>query len=464
MSRILVVDDELSLREFLQILLEKQGHEVLTASGVKDALSALNEEDFDLVITDLRMPDGSGMEVLHHAMRVDPSVQVLVMTAYATTQTAVDAMKAGARDYLIKPFDVDKLMVQVGKALEVRRLERENLYLRQELAGRGQRGELVGASAPMQEIHSMVARVAPTRANVLICGESGTGKELLARAIHAQSDRREAPFVAVNCGAIPESLIESELFGHVKGAFTGAAKDRRGLFFSAEGGTLFLDEIGELPLSMQVRLLRVLQERKVKRVGSEVEEPVDVRIVAATNRDLQQEVAEGRFREDLFYRLNVIQLPIPPLRERREDIPLLVRHFLEKYAQQMGRELRGVEKAAMEALLGWPWPGNVRELENVMERAVTLAWGDMIGLEALPTPFQDTEPLPQRLAAIDLPQEGCDLDELVNALEQRLILQALERCGNNRTEAARHLGISFRSMRYRLRKYDLIPADEDDDD
>lgn len=464
MNKILVVDDELSLRELLQIMLEGAGYQVWTVGGVRAAIAALDDEEFDLVLTDMKMPDGDGMEVLQHALKVDPAIQVLIMTAFASAQTAVDAMKAGARDYVIKPFDSERLMKEVGKALEVRHLERENLYLRQELAARGAKSELIGASKPMEEIHSLVARVAPTKANVLISGESGTGKELLAHAIHNQSDRAPGPFIAVNCGAIPESLVESELFGHVKGAFTGAAKDRRGLFFAADGGTLFLDEIGELPLAMQVRLLRVLQERKVKRVGSELEEPVDVRIVAASNRDLQEEVASGNFREDLFYRLNVIQLQLPALRDRKDDIPLLVRHFLSKFRDSIGRDIRGVDSAAMEALMAWDWPGNVRELENVMERAVTLAWEDMITLDALPPAMQEFEPLPQRLAAIDLPPEGCNLDELISALEQRLMLQALERSGNNRTEAARILGISFRSMRYRLRKYDLISSDDDGED
>ena len=463
MSRILIVDDELSLRQFLALLLSKEGYDVTAVEGVLAAYAALDEGGVDLVLTDLRMPDGSGLDVLTHAMRLDPAIQVIVMTAYATTQTAIDAMKAGARDYLVKPFDVEKLLVQVGKALEVRRLESENLYLRQELASRGKSGQVVGSSEPMQEIHTMVARVAPTRATVLITGESGTGKEVIAREIHQRSDRAQGPFIPVNCGAIPETLIESELFGHIRGAFTGAAKDRKGLFFAAEGGTLFLDEIGELPLSMQVRLLRALQEKKIKRVGAEVEENVDVRIVAATNRDLMEEVTEGRFREDLYYRLNVIQLRVPPLRERREDVPLLVRHFLTKLGAEHGREMKGVDREAMQALMAHEWPGNVRELENVMERAITLSWGDMITLDALPKALQPSADLPSRLAVIDLPPEGCVLDALVEALERRLILQALERTGGNRTEAARHLGVTFRSLRYRLAKYKLVEGEGDEE-
>jgi two-component system response regulator PilR (NtrC family) len=317
------------------------------------------------------------------------------MTAFATTETAIEAMKQGARDYITKPFKVDELLVQVDKALDVHRLERENFYLKQELAGRSRMESMVGRSAAMKRVFDMVVRVAPTRTTVLITGESGTGKELVARAIHAKSDRANGPFVPINCGAIPENLIESELFGHIKGAFTGAGNDKKGLFAAASGGTVFLDEIGELPMPMQVRLLRVLQERRIKPVGATTEQEIDCRVVAATNRDLKAMVEKNEFREDLYYRLNVIQLILPSLRERREDLPLLVHHFLEKYSLDMGKPIRGVARDAMDLLISYPYDGNVRELENIIERAVTLETTDMVTVESLPYHMQKGNDLSQ---------------------------------------------------------------------
>jgi two-component system response regulator PilR (NtrC family) len=463
MSRILIVDDERSMRDFLSILLRKTGHDVVTAENGVRAMELVSTESFDLVLTDLNMPGGAGgLEVLSETKRQDPSTQVILMTAFATSDTAVEAMKLGARDYITKPFKVDELLVQVDKALDVRRLERENFYLRQELASRTRLESMVGKSAPMKRVFDMIMRVAPARTTVLVTGESGTGKELVARAIHARSERAASAFVPVNCGAIPENLIESELFGHIKGAFTGAGTDKKGLFASADGGTIFLDEIGELPMPMQVKLLRVLQERRIKPVGSATEQEVNCRIVAATNRDLKAMVEEGTFREDLYYRLNVIELGLPSLRERREDLPLLIHHFLERFALEMGKNIRGITRDVMDIMLNYPYDGNVRELENIIERAVTLEMTEMITVESLPYHMQKGNDLTRWATDFEIPEGGLSLDEIVENLERSVITKALRRTNGVRKEAARLLNISFRSMRYRLEKYG-IDADGLDD-
>ena len=361
-------------------------------------------------------------------------------------------MKAGAYDYLTKPFKVDEVGLVVERALERRALRRQNVVLRDEIKGRYKLERLIGKSPAMGRVFDVIKKIAPARTSVLLIGESGTGKELAARALHELSGRAENEFVAVNCGAIPESLIESEFFGHVKGAFTGANTDRPGLFEAAHGGTIFLDEIGELPVAMQVKLLRVLQERKVKRVGGVQEKEVDVRVVAATNRDLEAEVEKGAFRQDLFYRLNVIQLRLPPLRERREDLPLLVDHFLRKFSAEHGRPLSGIDPDAMSALMGHSFPGNVRELENLIERAVTLAPGDRISADTLPTLSPISTAGAHAGPAPGLPAAGLDLEKVVEDFERGIIIKALEHTRGNRTEAARLLGVTFRSLRYRLSK------------
>jgi len=456
-ARILVVDDELSMREFLGILFEKEGHSVRLAEGGEAALQRLDDDEFDLVITDLKMPGVDGLEVVEKVKAVAPDTQVIVITAFATTETAVEAMKRGAYDYVMKPFKVDAIKVVVHKALEKRALLRENVSLKAQLEERYSFGRLIGKSQPMQQVFDLIRKVAPTKTNILVTGESGTGKELVARAIHYNSPRKSRPIVVVNCGAIPETLIESELFGHEKGAFTGAIRSRQGMFEAAHGSTILLDEIGELGLPLQVKLLRVLQERLVKRVGGVAETEVDVRVIAATNRRLEKDVEDGRFREDLFYRLNVIQIHLPPLRERREDIPLLAQHFLALHCEDAGKTaLTGFAKSAMEALLTHPFPGNVRELANMVERGVTLTTEGDIETDVLPLSGGIRMRGRGRMTEdVDLPVDGVDLEGLVGDLERRLLIQALRRTGGVRKEAAKLLRISFRSMRYRLDKYGI---------
>ncbi len=446
---ILVVDDERSMREFLAIYLRRAGHRVQAASGCAEARAALAAQEHDVVITDLRMPDGTGLDVLAESKSLRPETQVVVVTAYATADTAIAAMKAGAYDYLTKPFKVDEVGLVVERALERRVLLRQNVALRDEIKGRYKLDRLLGKSALMQRVFDVIRKIAPARTSVLLVGESGTGKELAARALHELGVRSDRAFVAVNCGAIPEALLESELFGHVRGAFTGATSEKTGLFEAAHGGTLLLDEVAELPQAMQVKLLRALQERKIKPVGGVAEREVDVRVVAATNRDLEAEVEKGTFRQDLYYRLNVIQVRLPALRERKEDIPLLVDHFVRKFAAEHGRSITGVDPDAMSALTAYGFPGNVRELENLVERAVTLSVDDRVTLAALPAL---SAAAPAAASASELPPEGLDLEREVEAFERRIILKALDRTGGNRTEAARLLGVSFRSLRYRLSK------------
>jgi len=452
LARILIVDDETSMQEFLQILLQRDGHDTSACGSASEALVALESDDWDLVISDVRMPGMSGLELLDQVRQLAPETTVILITAHGTTESAVEAMKHGAYDYLTKPCSVDEIRLVVGKALEKRDLAHENQRLRLQLRDQSAIPTIVGKTARMQEVFGLVRQVAPTRANILITGESGTGKELIARAIHNLSDRREAPFVAVNCGAIPENLLESELFGHVKGSFTGASANKPGLFEVANGGTIFLDEIGDMDLLLQVKVLRAIQQRAFQRVGGTSEIRVDVRIVASTNRRLEQEVREGRFREDLFYRLNVIEIGLPPLRERTEDLPQLIHHFMEKFSQELGKDVREVEPEVLPALEAYAFPGNVRELENIVERAVTLARTSRITLECLPaTVRRPAESGPERRISAD----GVALDSLLAAYETSLIKEALQRAGGVKKRAAALLGVTFRSLRYRLEKLHL---------
>jgi two-component system, NtrC family, response regulator PilR len=456
---ILVIEDDRSMREFLEILLRRHRHQVSVAESGRAGQELITQKEFDLVITDLKMPGAGGLEILQHCKRLYPHTEVILVTAFATAETAISAMKQGAYDYLTKPFKVDEIMVTVERALEKRALVRDNFTLREELKARYRLDRLVGRSEPMQELFALIRRVAASRISVLITGESGTGKELVAQAIHSLGDRAERPFVPVNCGAIPDALIESELFGHVRGAFTGATSDHVGLFAAADGGTVFLDEIAELSLGMQVKLLRTLQERTIKPVGAVGEREVDVRILAASNRNLEEEVANNRLRSDLYYRLNVISVRIPPLREREEDVPLLVEHFLRKFAAQNACPVHSVAPEAMALLRAYRYPGNVRELENIIERAVTLAPGDSIDESCLPELRRETG----EEVSVDgapLPDTGLDLDGYVAGLERQLLVQALERCSGSRTAAAALLRISLRSLRYRLAKYGLDGAEE----
>ncbi len=451
-TRVLVVDDEQSMRDFLEIFFKREGYAVETAPDVATALVAVEADEFDVVITDIQMPDRTGLDLLRELRRHAPDVIVIMITAFASTETAIAAMKEGAYDYITKPFKVDEIRIIVEKALEKKRLASENQRLRRELRSQSRSRPFVGNSLSMQRIYDLIGQVAETKTNVLISGESGTGKELVARAIHENSDRRDKLLVTVNCGAIPENLLESELFGHVKGAFTGAVQSKAGLFEIADQGTLFLDEVGELPAPLQVKLLRAIQEKTIRRVGDTKDHHVDVRILAATNRHLESDVASGRFREDLYYRLNVIQLSIPPLRERIEDVPLLVHYFLEKYSRELKKNVNSVSEKAMDCLFAYSFPGNVRELENIIERAVALSKGECMEVEALP-PTVLSGASPKLVSRI--PAQGVQLEKLVSEYERDLLREALGKAGGVKKQAARLLGISFRSFRYRLEKLGL---------
>jgi two-component system response regulator PilR (NtrC family) len=464
---ILVVDDEQSMREFLAIALRRIGHQVTATHNVSDALDKLRAQPFDIVVTDLKMPgelDGLGLlktiksgDLKRAGLPVE--CEVILVTAFATADTAIAAMKQGAYDYLTKPFHLDEIGAVISRALEKRALVAENIALREQVAGRVRLAQLLGKSKSMQKVFELIGKIHSARTSVLITGESGTGKELVARALHSEGNRAKMQFVAVNCGAIPEDLLESELFGHKKGAFTGAVADKSGLFQEADGGTLFLDEIGELPATLQVKILRALQERKVKPVGATDETEVDVRVVAATNRDIEAEVARGAFRADLYYRLNVIELRLPPLRHRKEDIGLLADHFLQRFGAEHGRRSH-LSLEAKRKLESYDFPGNVRELENIIERAVALSSTDLIGVDDLPEVKPGRVAVPE--AAGPFPAEGVDLDALTSEYERGWVLRALEQTGGVRKRAATLLGISFRSLRYRLDKLGIDKGDDDE--
>jgi len=453
-KRVLIVDDEQSMREMLGILLRKEGLDVCTAGSRAEAASVLARAAVDLVLTDVRLPDGDGIEVLRHVKAGSPETAVVVMTAYGTSETAVAARKLGAEAYVLKPFDVDELRIVVKDALANRSLREENQRLRREVGEIHGLDRVIGVSPVMAALFEMVRAIAPTNSTVLITGESGTGKEVVARAIHGLSSRPEGPFVSINCGALPDTLLESELFGYMKGAFTDARANKKGLFEAASGGTLFLDEVGETSPPMQVKLLRALQERRIRRVGGTDEIEVDVRVIAATNVPLEELVQQKRFREDLFYRLQVIPIRTPPLRERREDVPLLAAQFLERFARQMGKRITRISEEALALLQRHSWPGNVRELENVIERAVALETTEAVLPERLPEAIR----APARFEQLPSIGNGFSIDAYLESVEARLLNEALEQSGGDRARAAQLLGVSPRSLRYLLHKHAVIVA------
>ena len=461
---ILVIDDEPGITGMLSIVFEKEGYAVRTAGTCADGLRLVETTAPDLVLTDLRMPDGTGFDILRKTRETSAETPVVMITAYTSTKTAIEALKAGAYDYISKPFDVEELKHVVEKALERKRLADENVTLRNRVEERPALGTLIGVSRRMRAVFDMIERIGRTTSTVLITGDSGTGKELIARAIHRSSPRAGRAFVSINCGALPENLLESELFGHEKGAFTGAVKEKKGLFQEAEGGTLFLDEIGETSVGMQVKLLRALQERLVRRVGGNLEEPVDVRIICATNKDLARKVAENAFREDFYYRIAVIPLPIPPLRERREDIPFLIRHFLKAVSLEQKIPEKKISAEAMRVLEAYQWPGNVRELENLIERTVTLEPGPIITTASLPESFLRPAGVPAESfqSPFDLPLESFRLEAYLEWIGKRLMQQALERANGVRKDAAKLVGMSERSFRYYAKKYELGHDEEEE--
>ena len=442
--RILIIDDDTSLRRVLEYNLQEEGYEVIAAADGGEGLACFDEQQPDLVITDLKLPGVSGFQVLKIIGEKAPGLPVIVITAFGAVETAVEAMKLGAYDYITKPFNRDALRLTVRKALEMRGLSEENRRLREELTDRAEFRNIIGVSRAMEQVFGVVRKVADTDATVLITGESGTGKELVAKAIHSLSSRRAAPFVAINCAAIPRDLLESELFGHVRGAFTGAVRDKPGKFQLAEGGTIFLDEVGDLPVDLQPKLLRALQEREIDPVGGTAARKVDVRVVAATNSDMTEACAAGRFREDLYYRLAVIEVALPPLRARSEDIPLLVKHFSGRF----GASMVDFAPETLAALQGYAWPGNVRELENTVERLMIMRNGNLITREELPAKII-SETLVRGGRVVNLPSEGYPLEQL----EREVVIEALERCGWNQTAAARFLSIPRHTLIYRMEKY-----------
>lgn len=449
MAKILVVDDDQGMRDFLEIMLVREGHEVATAPGGREALHICERKNFDLVITDLRMPRVDGIELLRFIKERSPETMVILVTAFASGETALAAMKEGAYDYLEKNFDIDRLRDLVNEALEKKGAGQEEAQFMKELEQSPGFSGMVGKSKGMLKVYSLIRKVADTGANILILGESGTGKELVAKSIHDNSPRKARSFVVINCGGIPETLLESELFGYMKGSFSGAYGDKPGLFEHAHGGTVFLDEIGELSPFLQVKLLRVVQEKTFRRIGGAEDITVDARIISATNQDLEAKVESKEFREDLFYRLNVIPLRIPPLRERREDIPLLVSYFIEKYTKELGRSVQKISDYALELLMKYPFPGNVRELENIIERSVAMETSAIILPENLVLSgpgFDD----PPGGAPDSIPDEGVDLNLLLERYEARLIEGALEKAGGSKSKAARLLKITPDSLRYRM--------------
>lgn len=466
-ARILVVDDEESIREFLEIMLKKEGYEITLAEDGLKAKEILVKKSFDMIISDLQMPNMTGLELLKHVKESYPDLVFMMITAFGTTETAVEAMKMGAYDYLTKPFKIDEVRLNILNALRSKNLEVENRSLKKELTKEYSFQNMIGNSTAMHQVFDLVRRVSQAPTNILITGESGTGKEVVAKAIHYNGPLKDKPFVTINCGAIPENLMESEMFGHKKGSFTGAVVDKVGLFEVADDGTLFLDEVGELPLSIQVKLLRAIQERIIRRVGGTEDMKINVRIIAATNRNLEDMVQKGSFRQDLYYRLNVINIKTPSLRERKDDIPLLAGHFLKKYNERLNKNISGISVEAMEILKKYDYPGNVRELENMIERTVALEGGATILPESLP-PMVNTN-TGRKLASsseIEIGEDGIDLDKVMGQIEKELLVKAIHAAGGVKKRASKLLKITFRSMRYRAEKYNLgiMGDDELDDD
>jgi two-component system, NtrC family, response regulator PilR len=459
-DKILVADDEKSMREFLEIMLKKEDYKVTLASNGEEVMKLIEKDIFDLALVDIRMPRQDGISVLKKIKSISPETVVIVITAYASADTAIKAMKEGAYDYITKPFKIEEIKLIIQNALEKKHLQKENLLLKQVVRDRYHFENIIGQSSKMLELYDLLEKVAPTKTNILITGESGTGKELVAKAIHYNSPRKDKPFVTLNCGAIPESLIESELFGHMRGAFTDAISTKKGLFEVADEGTIFLDEISELPLMMQVKLLRVLQDGEFKRVGGTEDIRVDVRIISATNKNLEEAVREKQFREDLFYRLNVIQVKIPSLRERKEDIPLLTSHFLKRYSEELGKQISQISPEALRVLVQYDYPGNVRELQNIIERAMALETSQELTAQNLSSYIEEQLPNKKRALDLEIPSEGVDLEKIVEDVERTLLLKALDRTKGIKKKAAELLHINFRSMRYRLEKYGLNHSDE----
>jgi DNA-binding NtrC family response regulator len=457
--RLLIVDDEASLRDMLAFVFNKEGFEVRLASNYTEGLADALKSSPDVIICDIKMPDGNGLELLRRVKEENARVPIIMITGHGSTADAVEAMKIGAVDYVNKPFVNDELVLKVRRAIGEQSLQQENVYLKQELASRYTFANIIGKGSRMQEIFRTIERIGKVSSTVLITGESGTGKELIARAIHFTSIRKERKFVSINCGALPETLLESELFGHERGAFTGAVKDKRGLFAEADNGTLFLDEISETSPTMQVKLLRAIQEKLIRKVGGNEETSVDVRIIAATNKDLTELAAQGKFREDLFYRINVIPIALPPLRSRAEDIAPLTQHFIAKVCKEQKIPEKKISAEAMRLIEAYPWPGNVRELENTLERTVALEAGPVINVSSLPEAIA----LGVRTRVPDfesLPAEGINLEAYLEAVGKRLMREALDRCDGVQTKAAELLRMSFRSFRYYAKKYNLVKKED----
>jgi DNA-binding NtrC family response regulator len=460
MDNILIIDDEKSLLDLLSVVFKKEGYGVRTALSAAKAFEALDREDIDLVVTDIKMPETDGMDVLKRVRESRPDVPVVMITAYGSVQQAVEALKAGALDYVVKPFDVEELKIIVARGLAERRLRQENIRLKRDLKERYSFENMIGKSRSMQEIYTLIEKVAGTDSTVLVTGESGTGKEMAARAIHFQGGRRDNQFVSINCAALPENLLESELFGHTKGSFTGAVADKKGMFEVAQRGTLFLDEVAEMSPWTQVKLLRALQERKVRRVGGTEEISVDVRIIAATNQDLKKRIQEGKFREELFYRLNVISFDMPPLRKRTEDIPLLVTHFLQKHCDRLAKKPKRFTPEVIGFLEAYAWPGNIRELENVIERIVAIEDRETVTPNCLPKEIVSPQKAKNETQYFFEP--GFDLMVYLDDLAKNYVSQALAATGGSIQKAAPLLGISYRTMRYLIGKFSLNRSRKND--